>query len=126
MCLDAAPTRAGSSPRASDDPSAASTLRSVEPLGLVRREPAAPLRGLVTACYGYREETGSPIRRREGPGAGVVVILGFDTSWWIGDALDPAAPGGRYSAFAGGMREGQVLTETASRAGFFPFAPGRE
>ena len=83
----------------------------MEPLGLVRREPAAPLRGLVTACYGYREETGSPMRRREGPGNGVVVILGFDTSWWIGDALDPAAPGGRYSAFAGGMREGQVLTQ---------------
>ncbi len=83
----------------------------MEPIGLVRCEPAAPLRGLVTACYGYREETGSPMRRREGPGNGVVVILGFDTSWWIGDALDPAAPGGHYSAFAGGMREGQVLTE---------------
>ena len=83
----------------------------MEPLGLVRREPAAPLRGLVTAYYGYREETGSPLRRREGPGNGVVVILGFDTSWWIGDALEPGAPGGRYSCFTGGMREGQVLTE---------------
>ena len=83
----------------------------MEPLGLVQREPAAELRGLVTEYYGDREETGSPMRRREGPGDGVVVILGFDTSWWIGDALDPGAPGGRYSAIAGGMREGQVLTE---------------
>jgi AraC-like DNA-binding protein len=88
----------------------------VEPLGLVQKGPAAPLRGLVTAYYGYREETGSPTRRREGPGSDVVVILGFDTSWWIGDALDPAAPGGRYSSFTGGMREGQVLTEHAGRS----------
>jgi AraC-like DNA-binding protein len=83
---------------------------------LVLREPAAPLRGLVTAYYGYREEPGVPTRRREGPGGDVVVILGFDTSWWIGDALDPAAPGGRYSSFTGGMREGQVLTEHEGRS----------
>jgi AraC-like DNA-binding protein len=88
----------------------------MEPPGLVRREPAAGLRGLVTEYYGYREETGVPSRRREGPGSDVVVILSFDTSWWVGDALDPAAPGGRYSSFTGGMREGQVLTEHGGRS----------
>jgi AraC-like DNA-binding protein len=88
----------------------------VEGSELVRREPAAALRGLVTAYHGYREETGSPKRRREGPGGDVVVILGFDTSWWIGDALDPAALGGRYSSFTGGMREGQVLTQHDGRS----------
>jgi len=88
----------------------------VEPLGPVRREPAAPLRGLVTAYYGYREETGKPMRRREGPGGDVVVILGLDTTWWIGDALAPSAPGGHYTSFTGGMREGQVLTEHGGRS----------
>jgi AraC-like DNA-binding protein len=93
-----------------------STLPGVDLFGLVRREPAAALRGLVTSYYGYREEPGVPTRRREGPGSDIVVILSFDTSWWIGDALDPAAPGGRFSSFTGGMREGQVLTEHAGRS----------
>jgi AraC-like DNA-binding protein len=88
----------------------------VDPSGLVRREPAAALSGLVTSYYGYREEPGRPMRRREGPGGDVVVILGFDTSWWIGDALHPEAPGGRYTSFTGGMREGQVLTEHGGRS----------
>ena len=83
---------------------AASTLLGVDPPGLVRRETAAALRGLVTEYYGYREEPGVPTRRREGPGSDVVVILGFDTDWWIGDALTPtrrAAATRRSSAACG-------------------------
>ena len=83
---------------------------------LVRREPAAQLRGLVNAYYGYREQTAGPMRRREGPGADVVVILGFDTRWWIGEALDPRLPGGYHTSFAGGLRETQVLTEHGGRS----------
>jgi AraC-like DNA-binding protein len=78
---------------------------------LVRREPAASLRGVVNAYYGYREQTAQPMRRREGPGGDVVVILGFDTSWWIGDAVDPSDAGSRHSSYSGGLRETQVLTE---------------
>jgi AraC-like DNA-binding protein len=83
----------------------------VEVPELVRREPAAQLRGMVDAYYGYREQTAGPMRRREGPGGDVVVILGFDTRWWIGDALDPRRLGSNHTSFVGGLRETQVLTE---------------
>ena len=37
--------------------------------------PAAPLAGRVTRYYGFEEETPQPVRRREGPGASVVVSM---------------------------------------------------
>ena len=83
---------------------------------LVLREPAASLRGSVNAYYGYREQTARLLRRREGPGGDVVVILGFDTRWWIGDAVDPSDHGSRHSSFTGGLRETQVLTEHGGRS----------
>ena len=83
---------------------------------LVRREPAASLRGSVNAYYGYREQTARPLRRREGPGSDVVVILGFDTRWWIGDAVDRSDAGSQHSSFTGGLRETQVLTEHDGRS----------
>ena len=83
---------------------------------LVRREPAASLRGMVNAYYGYQEQTAQPMRRREGPGGDVVVILGFDTRWWIGDAVDPRDAGSHHSSFTGGLRETQVLTEHDGRS----------
>ena len=43
----------------------------------VRRLPAAPLRGSVSAYYGFREEAAAAVRRREGPGCHVVVIVSF-------------------------------------------------
>lgn len=82
---------------------------------LLRREPAAPLRGLVNAYYGYREETALPTRRREGPGGDIVVILAFDTRWWVGDAIDPGL-GSHHASFVGGLRETQVLTEHSGRS----------
>jgi AraC-like DNA-binding protein len=88
----------------------------VEVPELVRREPAPQLRGMVDAYYGYREQTPRPMRRREGPGGDVVVILGFDTRWWIADALDPRLRGSRHTSFAGGLRETQVLTEHGGRS----------
>jgi AraC-like DNA-binding protein len=88
----------------------------VEVPELVRRDPAASLRGSVNAYYGYREQTVRPMRRREGPGGDVVVILGFDTRWWIGDAVDPSDLGSHHSSFTGGVRETQVLTEHGGRS----------
>ena len=39
--------------------------------------------GVVTSYDGFREETGSPMVRREGPGRDVVVILSFGEEWEI-------------------------------------------
>src|SRR5437763_1374404 len=38
-------------------------------MSMIRRAPAAALRGHVSSYYGYREETGAPLTRLEGPGA---------------------------------------------------------
>ena len=50
-------------------------------MAMVRREPSPPLRGRVSSYYGYAEETGAPLRRREGPGADVVLILSLEHDW---------------------------------------------
>ena len=72
----------------------------------VVRPPAAPLRGSVsTSYYGYREETAAPMRRREGPGAHVVLIVSFGEDWLI--------DGERVQSFAAGLHTRQVTTEHA-------------
>jgi AraC-like DNA-binding protein len=62
----------------------------------------------VSSYYGFREETGRPIRRREGPGADVVVILTFDEEWLIDDA--------RHRSFIAGLHDAQVTTEHPGRS----------
>ena len=75
----------------------------------VTRFPAAPLRGSVsTTYYGFREATAAPMRRREGPGPHVVVIVSFGDDWLI--------DGERVQSFAAGLHERQVTTEHAGRA----------
>jgi AraC-like DNA-binding protein len=70
-----------------------------------QREPAQALRGSISSYYGFREETGTPVVRREGPGADVVVILAFEEGWLI--------DGERFKSFAAGLRDTQVTTEHA-------------
>src|SRR5436309_11680931 len=72
-------------------------------MSMIRRAPAAALRGHVSSYYGYREETGEPLTRLEGPSADVVVILTFEEDWLI--------DGERRSSFVGGLRNDQVTTE---------------
>jgi AraC-like DNA-binding protein len=74
----------------------------------IRREPAPALRGLVSSYYGFREETGAPMRRREGPGAEIVVIISFGEKWLI--------DGERFTSFAAGLHDVQVTTEHAGRS----------
>ena len=52
------------------------------------------LRGSISSYDGFREESGSPMLRREGPGRDVVVILSFGEDWVI--------DGRRLSSFVGG------------------------
>jgi AraC-like DNA-binding protein len=78
---------------------------------LVTHEPASYLRPYVRRYYGFSEETGGLTRRREGPGAEVVVLISFGSEWRIGEATDPARPAGRYTSFAAGLRLSSVITE---------------
>jgi AraC-like DNA-binding protein len=71
---------------------------------------------VVRRYYGFRETTGSPIRRREGPGADVVVVLSFGPEWRIGAATDPARRLTRHTSFVGGLRETAVFTEHDGRS----------
>ena len=75
---------------------------------MVRAAPASILRGLVTAYYGFREETGKPVRRREGPGIDAVIVLSFGERWLI--------DGERFESFAAGLHDRQVTTEHGGRS----------
>ena len=77
-------------------------------MAMIRRAPAAALRGHVSSYYGFREQTGAPLTRREGPGAEVVVILAFEEDWLI--------DGERRTSFVGGLRNDQVTTEHQGRS----------
>ena len=67
---------------------------------LVQRSPASALRGRVTSYYGFSEDTGTPVRRREGPGADVVVVIALEEHWLIDDV--------RHTSFLAGLHEAQV------------------
>jgi AraC-like DNA-binding protein len=69
---------------------------------VVRRLPAPALRRAITAYDGFRSDE-PPTRRREGPGADVVLILSFERDWLI--------DGERRVSFVGGLRLDQVVTE---------------
>jgi AraC-like DNA-binding protein len=58
--------------------------------------------------FGFREETAAPLRRREGPGADIVVLVSFGERWWI--------DGEPMLSFAAGLHERQVTTEHAGRS----------
>jgi AraC-like DNA-binding protein len=73
--------------------------------------PTACLHDLVARYCGFREQTGRTTRRREGPGAGVVVILSFGNEWRIGGALDATPRLEPLTSFVGGPRDTSVLTE---------------
>jgi len=74
----------------------------------VRGRVGEALRGSVTSYDGFREETGSPMLRREGPGRDVVVILSFGEDWLI--------DGQRLRSFAAGLRNRQVTTRHEGRS----------
>ena len=83
---------------------------------MLERTPAAGLRDLVGRYCGFSEETGQTTRRREGPGAAVVVILSFGNEWRIGGALDATPRLEPLTSFVGGLRDTSVLTEHDGQA----------
>jgi AraC-like DNA-binding protein len=68
----------------------------------VRGRVGEALRGRVSSYDGFREETGSPVLRREGPGRDIVVIVSFGEEWVI--------DGERLTSFVAGLRNRQVTT----------------
>lgn len=74
----------------------------------IRGRVGEALRGSVTSYDGFREETGSPMVRREGPGRDVVVILSFGEGWEI--------DGQRLTSFVAGLRNRQVTTRHEGRS----------
>jgi AraC-like DNA-binding protein len=83
---------------------------------LVERGPHPALRGLVRSYYGFAEETGGPVRRREGPGSSVVLLISFEHEWLMGQALAPERPFERFTSFVAGMHDAAVLTEHPGRS----------
>jgi AraC-like DNA-binding protein len=74
----------------------------------VASQPAPELRGRVSRYHGFVEATGEPLRRREGPGVDVVVVLSFAHEWVVDDAS--------LTSFVGGLHDRQVTTEHAGRS----------
>ena len=74
----------------------------------VWRTPAPALEGYVSSYVGFTETAPGPVRRREGPGRDVVLIVSLEHEWLIDDV--------RHTSFAGGLRESQVTTEHAGRS----------
>jgi AraC-like DNA-binding protein len=83
---------------------------------LVHRTAHPALRDHVRGYYGFTEETGGPLRRREGPGSSVVIVVSFEHEWRLGDALAPERPFERFTSFIAGMHDTAVLTEHHGRA----------
>jgi AraC-like DNA-binding protein len=71
----------------------------------VEAAPSPALLGRVTGYYGFRESTPGPMRRREGPGRNVVLLVSFGQEWLIN--------GHRLTSFAAGLHDRQVRTEHA-------------
>jgi len=83
---------------------------------LVERGPHPALRRYVRSYYGFTEETAGPLRRREGPGSSVVIVISFEHEWRTGQALAPEQPFERFTSFVAGMHDASVLTEHSGRS----------
>jgi AraC-like DNA-binding protein len=77
----------------------------------IERAPAPALRRYVRRYYGFSERASGPVRRREGPGADVILLCSFGHEWRIGSATDPSRPVARIGSFVAGLHEGCVTTE---------------
>jgi len=90
-------------------------VRHHSPLGeweLVGRGPDVRLRAYVRGYEGYVETASSgPIRRREVPWPGAVLIVNFGPAFRIADPRAAAGPGD-YHSFVAGLYDSYVLTES--------------
>jgi len=83
---------------------------------IIRHDAHPALRDHVRSYYGFSEQTDGPVRRREGPGASVVVVISFEHDWLMGSALAPEQPFRRFTSFVGGLHDSAVLSEHGGRS----------
>ncbi len=87
-------------------------------LAFVQRAASPRLRGVAREFWGYAEQTGIPVRRRELPSAGVIFIVNLGAPLLIAQprAAAQVIPSG--GGFVAGLHDTYALTETAgSQAG---------
>lgn len=92
------------------------TLGHRSPLGAweyVFADPAPALAGIVRRYCGYRERTAGPLRRRELPGAQVVLIVDLGPTLAVVDRARPERRDLFAGGFAAGLDDGPSITETA-------------
>ena len=85
-------------------------------MSVVQRTPHPALRDHIRSYYGFTEQTPGPLRRREGPGSSVVVVLSFEHEWLLGHALAPERPFERFTSCVAGMHDAAVLTDHRGHA----------
>jgi AraC-like DNA-binding protein len=91
-------------------------LQQRSPLGAweyVFADPAPALAGIVRRYCGYRERTPGPLRRRELPGAQLVVIVDLGPTLSVLDRDRPERRDRFAGGFAAGLDDGHTITETA-------------
>jgi AraC-like DNA-binding protein len=69
--------------------------------------PHPALAGCVVRYLGYREHSGTAVRRRQAPGASCTLILGLGPPIRLHGPAGPSVP----TSFLAGMHDGPVLTE---------------
>ena len=91
------------------------TLGHRSPLGdweYVFADPAPALAGIVRRYCGYRERTAGPLRRRELPGAQMVLIVDLGPTLAVLGRDRPERRDRFAGGFAAGLDDGPTLTET--------------
>ncbi len=82
---------------------------------MARRAPAADLRAHVGTYVGYAERTAAPLRRREVPHGGVVLILSFGDPIEVASARRSPFEPRRFTSFVAGIHDVHVVTEYVGR-----------
>ena len=80
------------------------------------REPLPSLRRYVRRYFAFTESAPGPVRRIEGPGTDVIVVLSFGPEWWIGDATEAGGEIACVTSFVAGLHDHAVTTEHAGRS----------
>lgn len=86
--------------------------RSLVRWQLLQRAPGPAVRGIVRDYWGYAEETGAPVQRRELPTADIILIvnLGAPLTVTQPDSAPRSIPSG--TSFVAGLHDAYVVTET--------------
>ena len=82
-------------------------------LALVQRAASAELREVARDYWGYAEQTGVPVRRRELPSAGVILIVNLGEPLLITQPQSKAHVIPTGGGFVAGLHETYSVTETA-------------